>query len=402
MMELNLQFGWGMMDHCRALIERWQGGNVILSPRDLTAEQLERLATSVNKLPGGEVWLDPQFYLPHSDHERLCSHSYWPADFETGIFFQGQALSRLINQLTTLNNLLNTSAFVLPGLLATRLDDDWFLAQEATLEEAAAREQHKPLVATVALSDEIVLKEDDVASLIERAEAWKTNHVYLVCQHPKGDYLVENPNWLANVIDLAAGFRLSGKYVTLGYCSHQMLIASLAKVRAIASGTWMNVRSFPPDKFVVAYEDEIKQRSTWYYCPQSLSEYKIPFLDIAQRLKLLQRMAPTQALNGGYAGTLFAGDQPSASGFNEQLAFRHYLYALRGQTMETVKPSFDETVDHHRTLLDDAESLLQVLHGSGIRGQKRDFREIIDVNRAALELFTTLRGPILRRKWDSL
>ena len=80
----------------------------------------------------------------------------------------------------------------------------------------------------------------------------------------------------------------------------------------------MNVRSFPPDKFRAAYEDEIKQRSIWYYMPQGLSEYKIPFLDIAQRLTLLERMAPTEDMATLFAAPLFDGGQPSAAGFTEQ------------------------------------------------------------------------------------
>ena len=68
-----------------------------------------------------------------------------------------------------------------------------------------------------------------------------------------------------------------GSEVILGYCTHQMLVAGAAKVSAIASGTWMNVRSFPPEKFKAVYEEEIRQRATWYYCPQALSDIRSPF-----------------------------------------------------------------------------------------------------------------------------
>lgn len=84
-----------------------------------------------------------------------------------------------------------------------------------------------------------------VALLLEKAEAWKARSYYIVCEHPNGQYLVEDPNWVANVLDISAGLRLIGSEVILGYCTHQMLVAGAAKVNAIASGTWMNVRSFP-------------------------------------------------------------------------------------------------------------------------------------------------------------
>lgn len=82
-----------------------------------------------------------------------------------------------------------------------------------------------------------------------RPEGWETPGYHIVCENRNGNYLVTDPNWLANVIDLAAGLRLRGAAVALGYCDQQLLIASIAKVNAIASGTWMNARSFPPEKF---------------------------------------------------------------------------------------------------------------------------------------------------------
>lgn len=238
--------------------------------------------------------------------------------------------------------------------------------------------------------------------LLEKAESWKAPAYYVVCEHPNGQYLVEDPNWVANVLDLLAGLRLMGSEAILGYCTHQMLVAGAAKANAICSGTWMNVRSFPPEKFKTAYDDEIKQRATWYYCPQALSEYKIPFLDIAHRLGLLGLMAPPPPLDGGYAAALFTGPQPSTLGFSEQAAFRHYLHALRAQVLAADQTSFDDAVQYQEAELTSAEGLLQRLRSARISGQLRDYAAIIDVNRAGLGLFSTLRGPVLRRQWSSL
>ena len=79
-----------MMEHCRHLLSQWGGGTVVLSPRDLTDSQLHSLAADVTGLEGGKVLLDPQFYVPHADHDRLRSHSYWPEDFDSGSFFQAR------------------------------------------------------------------------------------------------------------------------------------------------------------------------------------------------------------------------------------------------------------------------------------------------------------------------
>jgi hypothetical protein len=402
-MKLDLQFGFGMMDHSRALVESWGGGNVILSPRDLTNDQLERLSEGILKLPNGSVWLDPQFYVPRADHERLCSHEYWPSNFETGIFWQGSALQELIVKLKDLNAALNTSALLLPGMLAENVDEDWFIAQEAVIEEARSHQLSRPLICTIALSDDVVKEVSQIGELLERAEGWDVDGFYIVAQHPSGSYLVTDPIWLANLIDLAAGLRLLRKSVTLGYCNHQMLIAAAAKVSAIASGTWMNVRSFPPDKFIVPVEDEIRQRTKWYYCSQAMSEYKIPFLDVAQRQGILELLKPDPSLGSRYADLLFSGVQPtSVKAFSEQAAFRHYLHCLHSQVDNAVKATFQATVDDQKRHLDAADRLLTTLRSKGVFGGLRDFTDSLDASRSALQVLISLRGPVLERAWPNL
>jgi hypothetical protein len=401
-MELYLQFGYGMMEHCRHLIREWGGGTAVLSPRDLSDDQLRSLASQIVELPGGQVLLDPQFYLPHADHERLCSHAYWPSDYETGTFFQGGALRDLLTRLRDLNAEINAHSIILPGLLASGMDDAWLEAQRAVVDAARELAQDQKLIMTIALDADTARNQDHVERLLESATGWGADGFYVVAEHPNGEYLVQDPNWLTNVLDLTAGLRLAGRNVIVGYCNHQMLAASLVRATAICSGTWMNVRSFPPDKFRTAYDDEIRQRATWYFCPQALSEYKIPYLDIAQRQGLLDAMAPPADLDGGYVRALFEGPQPSTVGFSEQPAFRHYLHALRGQVRLLERESYGAALAAQTALLDSTEGLLATLGGRGVRGQLRDFADCVDVNRAALTMLDSLRGPLLNRHWAEL
>ncbi len=400
-MQLYLQFGFGMMGHCKELLSKWGGGTVVLSPRDLTPEQLTRFSGEVNQIGNGNVLVDPQFYLPHSDHERLCSHSFWPNDYETQLFWQGPQLNELLKKLFALNARCGASQIILPGMLGTRIDDDWLATQTAILDEATAIGPDLPIVSTIALAVDAAKDQQQVANLLEAAELWEPSGYYLVCEHP-GDYLVDDPNWLANILDIVAGLRIQGKSVVVGYANHQMLCAASANATAICSGTWMNVRSFPPQKFQTAYDDEIKKRTKWYYCPQSLSEYKVPFLDIAQRVSLLDLMRPPVNLDGGYVDILFSGAQPSTTDFSEQAAFRHYLHALHEQTAVASSSTFDDTISIHEQTLTSTETILDQLAAGGVRGQTRDFADIVDVNRAAISLLSATRGAMLRRRWSSM
>jgi len=279
-MEMFLQFGYGMMEHCRHLIGSWGGGSVILSPRDLSDEQLTRLAEGTRDA-GGSVLVDPQFYLPNADHERLVSHDYWPSDYESDVFFTGPGARELLERLGELNQRLGTDRLVLPGLLCTQVDDIWLSRHEEFVRTARAMNLDNRAWSTLALSSDVIRSRDQISELIESCSRWNAATFYLVCEHPNGDYLVSDPIWLAHVLDLIAGLRLAGSEVVVGYCNHQMLAADLAGANAICSGTWMNVRCFPPDKFRSSYEEEIRRRTTWFYCPQALSEYKLPFMDMA-------------------------------------------------------------------------------------------------------------------------
>lgn len=399
-MKLYLQFGWGMMEHCRALISVWNGGTVILSPRDLEENQLKPFSDRINRLPNGAVLFDPQFYLPHADHTRLVSHNYWISGYSTGTFFAGTQLNTLLYNLKLLNDELETSAVILPGILANEITDDWLNAQLMIYEEAKTTGFGKPLCQTIAITADACRDDLQVAKLLEHIAKNPAEIYYLVCEHPKGNYLVDDAGWLANVLDISAGLKLNGAKVIIGYCSHQMIIASTVKADAIASGTWLNVRAFPPEKFKSASEEEDRRRAIWYYCPQALSEYKLTFLDIARKLGILNSMASLNA--DPQIQALFSGGQPTTIGLTEQTAFRHYLNMLRNQVENSVKTTFDETVTNHETILSEAETLLKTLTGNKIFGQMRDFSEAIDANRAALEVIKVTRGPLLRRNWSSM
>src|SRR5437867_1834144 len=120
-MELYLQFGYGMMEHCRFLVRHWGEATVILSPRDLSDEQLKRLASEIGEREGS-VLLDPQLYAPDATHPRLIKQAFWPRD---PTFWTGDELRRVIGELGTLNNSLGAQILLLPGTLAATADDDW-------------------------------------------------------------------------------------------------------------------------------------------------------------------------------------------------------------------------------------------------------------------------------------
>ena len=397
-MDLYLQFGWGMMKLCREFCQDWRYSTVILSPRDLKADQLERLSADITD-SGGSVLLDPQFYLPRADHHRLTAHNYWPDNYETAGFVDN-GMQVMVRELALLNMSLGTKHFIVPGIKAEAVDASWLDTQRALMGMARdATEQS--LIATICLSGEAIRSMDQIARVIRLAENVRANGYYLVLERPGNSYLTDDPLWLANALDLAVGLRRLGSRVIVGYSNHQQLIMACAGVDAIASGTWLNVRSFSSGKFQSTNEDSIRRRAVWYYCPQALNEYRLEYLDLGvARLGLRAELYPDPSTS--YAEPLFTVAQPSTSGWSEPDAFRHYLTALRAQAQYSTCESFDETVAVHDTMLGRSDVLLKMLSENGITGQSRDVFEALTANRAALKVFEKVSGPVLRRVWGDL
>lgn len=59
-------------------------------------------------------------------------------------------------------------------------------------------------------------------------------------------------------------------------------------------------------------------------------------------------------------------------------------------------------MDAHLMMLKTAEQLLAGLGAKGIKGQDRDFTEIIDVNRAAISAFDMAYCFSISREWPDL
>lgn len=398
-MELYLQFGYGMMGMSSELISNWGGGGVILSPRDQNESQLKRTGERVRDA-GGNVLLDPQCFARDCNHRNLLSYPYWQefCQNSTGSFRGGPGTAAVLSRLATLSNDVGVTEVILPAPFANPVSDDWFSFVENMISEAPDHFGDRELLATIALSNASVRDEIQIEAIVERAARWNVAGLYIIAEHP-GGYLVADPSWLANLLILTSGLKLAKRKVIVGYSTHQFLILGSANVDAIASGTWLNVRDFPMDKFYEAGE-EISRRAVWYYCPQALSEFKIEFLDIARRQGVLGHMAPSVDIQPNYAAPLFSGPLPSSVAWGETNAFRHYLTCLRWQAAEARRATFDDTTNSHLALLDSAEEILRGLHANGVRGQDRDFADIFDVNRAAMTVFLSARGERMRRGWN--
>lgn len=402
-MELYLQFGWGMKNLVLDFAKVWDDVNVILSPRDITPKQLESWNKDFVK-SGVSCLFDPQCYFPKSSHKRLSQYSYWNNSMATNLSSGEKYETSLIRKILHYNDIINSSEFIIPAIMR-KFDDNWierWRSDNLKLIDATRKlVKDRSILLTLALPSELMCQSEDIIEkMIGITDQYDVDGYYIIIEPPNEQYLVDNPLWLSNILQLCAGLKLSSKKVVFGYANQQMICLSAAKVDAIASGTYLNVRKFS-NKFEAELEGDIKRKSVWYYYPESLSEYKISFLDVAFNSKVLDEMKPI-GYDNSYIKLIFSGIMPSTTAFNETMAFRHYLDALKTQINICAKDSFKDTIAANEILLETAERRIEFLEKNGVYAQARNFKDIVDVNRSAIQRLQKTRGFLLEYSWNSI
>ncbi len=403
-MELFLQFGHGMKALTIDLSKKWKGASVILSPRDMTPSQLTAWSTEFDKA-GVECYFDPQCYCPKSELKRLVQYTYWDCDLNTNLQSNGTLIDKQIRAIKQYNDIANTKAYILPSILNS-YDAEWarrFVSQSKRFIDAAHEVMDdKPIFTTLALPrDFLVQSETTIEPVLQDILDFNVEGYYVVAEALDRKYLIDNPMWLSNVLHICAVLKIAGKKVIYGYGNHQLLPMSLIKVDAMASGTWQNVRSFT-NRFIDI--DEQKRKSTWVYYPEALSEYKLSFMDWAFNNGYLLSMKSKDKdfLDDSINKIFQASVPPSATGFTETDAFKHYLCCLKHQIDLLDKLSYKETFESYEVLLTTAEREIERLEKGGVFAQARSFKNFIDVNRAAVTRLNQNHGFALGMSWNTL
>ena len=403
-MELFLQYGHGMKALTIDLAKKWGDSSTILSPRDITPDQLSLWSKDFEK-SGVHCYFDPQCYCPRSALKKLSTYSYWDADLNMKIHSDDLFVDYQIKEIKRYNDIAKTKMYILPGILH-EYNPDWvntFVLQSSRFIRSANKiMSDKPLLATLALPKGFLVQSETVIEpLIQEVLEWDVSGYYIIAEVLERKYLVDNPMWLSNILHICAALKIAGKKIIFGYGNHQMLPLSLLKVDAMASGTWLNVRSFT-NRFIDV--DEQKRKSTWVYYPEALSEYKLSFMDWAFHNGYLKSMVSKDKnfLDDSIKKIFQASAQPSATGFNETDAFKHYLCCLKHQMTLLQCLSYREALESYEILLTTAEREIERLEKVGIYAQTRSFRDVIDINRAAVTQLDRNHGFALNMSWDSL
>lgn len=398
-MELYLQLGHGMQALAQELIKSWGNGNVIISPVNLQQDKLVAFSKKI-QAAGGQVLFDPQMFYPKEGHLKLQAYDYWPTQ---GVSItSGDGHAAINRELLRINNLINSTDIILPGI---EMAEEQFVYGLNWMNSSAlyfAQKTDKPLLVTLCLYPETIRNAAAIEALVEQLKGVPVSGYYIIPHPSNNEYIVSDLSWVIGLLKLVTCLKLAKKKVIVGYSNHQGLLYALANVDGIASGTYMNTRSFNPAKFKSPKDDDIKHKSTWYYLPTAFSEYKAALLDVAMQRGYLDAFHPQGEFQNPYSEMLFKGAQPSSTNYNETNSFKHYLHCLKVQCDMLSLDTYQETYDAYEFMLNTAENQIREFKRRGMSGQNRDFAPAVEANRVAMCANNEDYGFKLQLDWKQL
>ncbi|WEV58864.1 hypothetical protein OZX67_08765 [Bifidobacterium sp. ESL0728] len=419
-MKFGIQMGHNMKSVTSDLFDAIGPKPVILSPRNVRVpaghqnaeDYLARDASQLRYHRKGsektnDIYIDPQLFSVSRPSKQIARFKYWNTNNEDLATNYEDTVEHLI----TLNQMCGTSGIILPGSTTAQINQDWMNLEHRIIDTAHNKsnkenlQPEKPLFATVALKADVIKDANAIDNMVNAIEGWDVKGIYLVCEHPNNAYLTDQPLWLLNLMNLVAGIKRAHKTVFVGYASHQMLILALAKCDYLFAGNFLNVRRFDTSTFEDKDNDKPSRRSTWYYAPQTLSEFKVITLDLVRQssnadslLSLLDSPYPEDT----FIRELFGKAMPSDTAYNESSSFKHYLLCLSKQCEEMTLGSYNQTFDSYNLRLKTAESAISGLREYGIYDPDRNYAYSLPATYQALAAFDKGMGEAMRFSWNTI
>ena len=126
-------------------------------------------------------------------------------------------------------------------------------------------------------------------------------------------------------------------------------------------------------------------------------------MDLAYSTGVLKNMQLSDEFMNEYSDQIFKTKTlPSATGLTETTAFKFYLCSLKRQIENLNQDTYKKTYLANEVLINTAQRTIEQLESKGMFAQTRSFREIIDVNRAAMQILDNSRGFSLEMSWNKL
>ena len=383
------------------LLEQNTHNVVVLSPRNFASRENKdgkdlMIAYAKKIKPHANILIDPQLYCSNKStialrafpHYSVCCGDLWSNT--TGV----------LEELSKLNKDCESELFIIPSTTIYDADQEDFKKINSFAKQARDYANNKKTAMTLSLGENVLKDDTSFDRIVNELEECDADAFYIVSEHPRGDYLVNQPLWLYSYMRLIAGLKRAGKRVYVGYASYQFLLFALAGCDAIFSGNFLNVRRFSIRTFEEKSTEPLR-RACWYYVPHALSEFKLSTLDLAYSQNVLSKLKSSFDVEK-YTGMLFGGVLPSDTAYNERCSFMHYLICMNKQCSSLPCESYNSTISSLNNLLNTAESFIDGLRHYGIYDRDRNFADALPANLQALNAFDVNYGFQMNLEWRNI
>lgn len=384
-MTFYLQQGYGMMGLNEEFADKIEDIGFILSPRSLQRQtHIDKIMEHGNKLrkKNKKILFDPQFYEPKTNLSKILKFPYFEGlDYSTLAFdkFTAQLFSQ--NAIKYQDKGLNVDEYIIPGMYANSVTEDWLEAQENMMDGALNYPNRKFTYQTLALGPDVVNNQKEFSDLINRCTQYPVDGYYIVLKSPD-NFLMQDQNYLYDILDALISLNLAGKKIIMGYGNQQSLIFSGVGVSGIATGNYRNVRAFNPEIFFESDEEDIKRKGTWYFDGYTLGEYNKQQLSLAYKRGLNKYFGPINEFNE----MLLNNPNPAIVPWSETLAFRNYLYEMNKNWALIMQSDPKDRIDLVINQFEQSKSVNQELISKGFKlGTKGFDIETFDSTLSALE-----------------
>ena len=212
-MKLFLQFGHGMKALTLDLSKKWHGTSVILSPRDMTPNQLTKWSKDFEKA-GVDCYFDPQCYCPQGRQKSLAQYAYWDCDLNTHLQSDSTKIDEQIKNIKMYNDIAKTKAYIVPSIL-NNYDSDWadqFINQSKRFIDSAHKVMiDKPIYTTLTLPKAFLIQHElTIEPVLQEFLEMDVTGYYVIAEALDRKYLIDNPMWLSNVFHICATLKIAG------------------------------------------------------------------------------------------------------------------------------------------------------------------------------------------------
>ena len=243
------QCGHNFVWNVRSLEDDGTGEGLIVSPVNIEADRISnRIPTEILETS----WMDPQFYLPNDNKNKLKTYPFFPGNvlenFNTSDF-ENHAVE-IATECLQFQNALNFRYLVIP----TRYFDDIpdiYLSQITELFVEPFRQARLDLHLTKPMLLTLIAKRLHLEDGLSRDEllSWATGFgdvdgIYLVLDSGSRSKQIKDAGFLSGTLRFVRALRLNDMEVHVGYCGIEGLLYSIADATSVTVGSYENLRSF--------------------------------------------------------------------------------------------------------------------------------------------------------------